>query len=544
MALSKKPTEQTQKYYVLHIPGGGLWGILPIVTLKFLETMTQLPLSKQFNMTSGSSTGSIPLTALNVPRSKRSNEPRYSAADMLDFYKKIGPRIFPARRGYYVRQMVMDLTKLGHDFFTAIALLTSSRLDHLVNFSINKPAHWIHKSLGRKMPYEPVDTRMFRSMHKWIFTPINNKIKSAIDSLIDRSRYDISVLGRILDATMRYEDNDERVTFDNTLISHHVTSHNLTRDEPAIFFHFKDPATRATEYLSNAEMDLDQIVLGSCAAQTIFKSPTLRNGETYVDIADFDTMRTPISSIDRHADKKLDIKLVTIGTGGQDRQIDVDSMNGMLFLQQMMADLGGYLFGIRKRYINKMADMDLEYRLGAENITRINITAIQESLRPDYLEDPRMPEIAKAMGVDLNDLITTSLPSSDLFDSRPENIKSLESLGWIMAFKNLDTLMPLCCDLVNNAVDMGHISREDADTRIEVIQHFNAAATDQLKNYVPHDQRYGPFKKQHWFTFEEVHERSLKEKMTFIFNRVMGRNTSPIKPPEGDKPPPLPPPAP
>lgn len=535
MALRNKTDDKTQKYYVLHIPGGGLWGILPIVTLKFLETMTQLPLSKQFNMSSGSSTGSIPLTALNVPRSENSDEARYSASDMLDFYKKIGPRIFPARRGYYVRQMVMDLTKLGHDFFTAISILTSSRLDQLINFSINKPALWVHGKLDRKMPYDPVDTRAFRSLHKWIFTPVNNKIKAGIDYLIEQSRYDIAVLARILDATMRYEDTDERVKFGNTLISHHVTAHNLTRDEPAIFFHFKDPNTKKTDFLSDAEMDLDQMVLGSCAAQTIFKSPTLRNGETYVDIADFDTMRTPISSIDRHADKKLDIKLVTIGTGVNDRQIDVDSMNGMLFLQQMMADLGGYLFGIRKRYINKMADMDLEYRLGAENITRINIPAIQESLRPDYLEDPRTPEIAKAMGVDLNDLITTSLPSSDLFDSRPENIKNLESLGWIMAFKNLDTLMPLCCDLVENAVDMGHITRDQADERLQLIEHFNAAAIDKLQNYIPQDQRYGPFKKQHWFTFEEVRERSFKEKMTYIFNRALGRNTSPIKPPESGK---------
>lgn len=548
--MRKKPEETLQKYYILHVPGGGLWGILPIVTLKFMETMTRLPLSKQFNMSSGSSTGSIPLTALNIPRSIDSTEPRYSADDILDFYKSIGPRIFPARKNYYVRQMVMDLTKLAHDFFTALTVVTASRLDTLVDFCVNKSKRFVHDLLGRKKTFEPVNTSLFRNIHKWAFTPVNNRIKKSIDYLIEESRYDISVLARILDATMRYEDTDDRVKFGKTLISHHVTAHNLTRDEPAIFFHFKDPESGKTQFLSDEDMDLDSIVLGSCAAQTIFKSPTLRNGETYVDIADFDTVRTPISSLDRHANQKLDVKLVTIGTGQTYKQIDVESMNSMLFLQQMINDLGGYLFGIRKRYINKMADMDLQYRLGAQNIIKVDIPAIQESLKPDYLNDPRVPEIAKFMDIDLNDLTTAELPSSDLFDSRPENMKRLETLGWIMALKNLDTLMPLCRELVENAVAMGHIDQEAAQERIRLIDHFNAAAKDNSEVYIPTAHTYGPVKKHHWFTFEEIRQRTMGEKLKFLFRRAVGLPTDPVhpRPPSPDDAPgpdaPPPPPAP
>lgn len=530
--MSKKPEENLQKYYILHVPGGGLWGVLPIVTLKFMETMTQLPLCKQFNMSAGSSTGSIPLTALSVPKSPGSTEPRYSADDILDFYKSIGPRIFPQRRNYYVRQMVMDLTKLAHDFFTALSVVTASRLDALANFCINKPKHYIHGLLGRKKTFEPVNTSLFRNLHKWVFTPVNNRIKRSIDYLIEQSRYDITVLGRILDATLRYEDTDDRVKLGQTLISHHVTAHNLTRDEPAIFFHFKDPETGKTQFISDEDMDLDSIVLGSCAAQTIFKSPTLRNGETYVDIADFDTMRTPISSLDRHADKKLDIKLITIGTGQTSyKQIDVESMNSMLFLQQMINDLGGYLFGVRKRYINKMADMDLQYRLGAKNIIKVDIPAIQESLKPDYLNDPRIPELAKFLDINLDDLTTAELPSSDLFDSRPENMRRLEVLGWVMALKNLDTLMPLCRELVENSVAMGHINQEQAQERLRLIDHFNAAAKGSSENYIPQGQIYGPARKHHWFTFEEIRQRTMTEKIKFLFRRAVGLPTDPVLPP-------------
>ncbi|MGZ9096981.1 MAG: patatin-like phospholipase family protein [Micavibrio sp.] len=543
--MSKKQEEELQKYYILHVPGGGLWGVLPIVTLKFLETMTRLPLCKQFNMTAGSSTGSIPLTALNVPKSINSTEPRYSADDLLDFYQSMGPRIFPQRSNYYVRQMVMDITKLAHDFFTALSILTAARLDMLVNFCINKPKHYIHDLMGRKKTFEPVNTSLFRNLHKWIYTPVNNRIKRGIDHLIEQSRYDISVLARILDATLRYEDSDDRVKFGNTLISHHVTAHNLTRDEPAIFFHFKDPESSKTQFLSDEDIDLDSIVLGSCAAQTIFKSPTLRNGETYVDIADFDTMRTPISSLDRHADKKLDVKLITIGTGQTYKQIDVESMNSMLFLQQMINDLGGYLFGIRKRYINKMADMDLQYRLGAKNIIKIDIAAVQESLKPDYLNDPRVPELAKFLGINLDDLTSAELPSSDLFNSRPENMKRLETLGWIMALKNLDTLMPLCRELVENSVAMGHIDQKQAQERIRLIDHFNAAAKGNPEGYVP-EQVIGPVRKHHWFTFEEIRERTVTEKIKFLFRRAVGLPTDPVQPkppvPDPNAPPPPPPP--
>ncbi len=518
-----------QKYYVLHVPGGGLHGILPIVSLKFLETMTRLPLSKQFNMSAGSSTGSIPLTALNIPKSEDSNDPRYSADDILDFYKTIGPRIFPHRRGYYVRQMVMDLIKLAHGFFTALADLSANKADKLTNFLLNSVGHQAHKILTKDKPYIPLDSRLFRNMHKWIFTPLNNKLKRGIDSLINESLYDISVLSRILDATLRYEDNNGRVNLGKTLISHHVTAHNLTRDEPAIFFHFKDPKTGDTQFLSNPEMELDSIVLGSCAAQTIFKSPTLRNGETYVDIADFDTMRTPISSIDRQADKKLDIKLITIGTGEKNAQIDVEGMNSMLFLQQMIAELGGYLFGIRKRYINKMADLDLKYRLGAENIIKIDLPLVQESLNQDYLKDPRVPAIAEFMGVDMEMLNITELPSADLFDSNPENLRRLEATGWAMAFKNLDTMMPLCKELVENARSLGHITAEEADERISLIEHFNGAAKNGSGYTIP-GQVHGPQRKQHWFTFEEIRERTLKEKITFLFKRAVGIEQEPVHP--------------
>lgn len=524
--ITEKPA---QKYYVLHVPGGGLHGILPIVSLKFLETMTSLPLTKLFNMSAGSSTGSIPLTALNIPKSENTKEPRYSADDILDFYKTIGPRIFPHRRGYYVRQMVMDLTKLGHGFFTALADLAANKADKLTNFLLNGVSHQVHKILTKDKPFIPYDGRAFRNLHKWLFTPLNNKLKRGIDSLINQSLYDITVLGRILDATLRYEDNNGRVNLGKTLISHHVTAHNLTRDEPAIFFHFKDPKTGETQFLSDPEMELDSIVLGSCAAQTIFKSPTLRNGETYVDIADFDTMRTPISSIDRQADKKLDIKLITIGTGEKNSQIDVEGMNSMLFLQQMIAELGGYLFGVRKRYINKMADLDLKYRLGAENIIKIDLPLVQENLNQDYLSDPRVPAIAHFMGIDMEMLNITELPSSDLFDSNPENLRRLEATGWAMALKNLDTLMPLCKELVENAVALGHITTEEASDRIKLIDHFNSAAENN-HCYVSSGQAYGPKRKQHWFTFEEIRERTLKEKMTFLFKRAVGIEQDPIQP--------------
>lgn len=518
--MNSETEEETQKYYILHVPGGGLWGIHPIIAMDFIEKLTRLPISKQFNMSAGSSTGAIATTSVNIPVSKDSSEPRYSAADILHLYKTIGPKIFPPKPMYYPRQIIVDqIARNVHEFTGAFFAWSLNGLDRGLNGGMNYAMKWAHTGLKIKTPFNPIDVKPFRTFHKHLIMPLENKIDKGIDYLIKNSLYDISVLQRILDIAFRYEDTHEAVDLGHTLMTHHVSAMNLTTNKPALFFHFKNPETGETEFVSDSALNATDITLASCAAQSRFEPVKLNNGNAYIDIAHFDTVLTPVISLDRHADKKLDIKLITLGTG-QNPTVNPDSLNGMLFLRQMSSEYGAPLFSLPQKYVNDITNMILEHRLGPDNIININLPVSIESQKGDYLNDPRAIQIARYLGIDLDEIARARLPNHDICDSDKENMNNMILFGWLMVIKNLDKLLPLCNELVENAHDMGNITRAEADERINLIQHFTNATVTEDHMTSKHPMRIQDWG---WLAFEEIRKRSLREKLKYIFQRATGQ---------------------
>jgi hypothetical protein len=88
-------TNQTGQNKVLCLSGGGVKGIAELVVLAKIEEITQQPISKLFNIISGTSVGGLIAALLTIPKEEGSTEPRYSAKEALELFENTAPEIFP-----------------------------------------------------------------------------------------------------------------------------------------------------------------------------------------------------------------------------------------------------------------------------------------------------------------------------------------------------------------------------------------------------------------------------------------------------------------
>ena len=92
--VSSLPHTDAQNFYrreivpILSIDGGGIRGIIPATILKEIETITKKPIARLFKLIGGTSTGGILALGLTKPRELGSQDPHYSAGDLLDLYVK------------------------------------------------------------------------------------------------------------------------------------------------------------------------------------------------------------------------------------------------------------------------------------------------------------------------------------------------------------------------------------------------------------------------------------------------------------------------
>ncbi|MCC8398319.1 MAG: patatin-like phospholipase family protein [Rickettsia endosymbiont of Labidopullus appendiculatus] len=88
-------TNQTGQNKVLCLTGGGMKGMAELVVLQKIEEITGQPISKLFNIISGTSVGGLIAALLTIPKEEGSTEPRYSAKEALELFENAAPEIFP-----------------------------------------------------------------------------------------------------------------------------------------------------------------------------------------------------------------------------------------------------------------------------------------------------------------------------------------------------------------------------------------------------------------------------------------------------------------
>ena len=84
------------KRKILSIDGGGIRGIIPAMVLNHIEERTGKRIATMFDFIAGTSTGGILALGLTRKNSDSSinNEPEYTAAELVNFYRKYGQKIF------------------------------------------------------------------------------------------------------------------------------------------------------------------------------------------------------------------------------------------------------------------------------------------------------------------------------------------------------------------------------------------------------------------------------------------------------------------
>ena len=100
--------EQTNKFRILSIDGGGIRGIIPAYWLCEIEKRAHKPIAHLFNMLAGTSTGGILAGGLSFPLNGKIDEstevnpivpsdyaPQYAAYQLLEQYTEKGSEIFP-----------------------------------------------------------------------------------------------------------------------------------------------------------------------------------------------------------------------------------------------------------------------------------------------------------------------------------------------------------------------------------------------------------------------------------------------------------------
>lgn len=90
MPIAENQETERWKRRILCIDGGGIRGTFPATFLAELEQHLDNPIGSYFDLIAGSSTGGIIAIALSLG---------HRASNILDFYEKLGPKIFGAKDG-------------------------------------------------------------------------------------------------------------------------------------------------------------------------------------------------------------------------------------------------------------------------------------------------------------------------------------------------------------------------------------------------------------------------------------------------------------
>lgn len=85
---------QDRTVTVLSIDGGGIRGLIPALLLADMEARMGQPISALFDLVAGTSTGGLLALGLTKPDPGAPERPHYAAAELADFYREDGPRIF------------------------------------------------------------------------------------------------------------------------------------------------------------------------------------------------------------------------------------------------------------------------------------------------------------------------------------------------------------------------------------------------------------------------------------------------------------------
>lgn len=373
--------------------GGGMRGLIPAHFMSRIEDVTGLRMADMVDIFAGPSTGAILNAALNVPHPDHPGQPKYRARHMIKFYERDGIKIFPQDRFREFRGIV-------HDFNNRTLKL--NQLNWLF-----RHGHYDPSNLGRSLRALYGQTKLSDSLRSLIIPAYN----------IDRGQIEVvEEKGDTGDTPARTKNNfmDEG--------GHAVWLKNIRTGMP------ENAQSRVPD------VSLFDAVMASSAAPTYFPChhfqavhPDSRGSRSYaaIDGVIFDNpCISYLGAIRRHVPKDHKLIMIILGTGYTNKSIKKEDWNrfGALGVVDPVNDLP--LINIFF-HASESALMDSFSEEMGENLYIFNKS----------LMTPRNGE---------------AMPSAQIDDASPENLKALQTFYETMLEENKDRFEDICHILVSN----------------------------------------------------------------------------------------------
>ncbi len=361
-------------------------GLIPAHIMARIEEKTGLHMADMVDIFSGPSTGAILNAALNVRQVEQPSKPRFRARNMVQFYEREGERIFPP-------DQYRELRGIIHDFNNRTLKL--NQLNALVRQGHYDPSH-----LSRSLKALYGDARLASSLRSLIIPCYN----------ID---------GGLIDVVHEANETGESPVH---------TKNNITdRGGHAIWLKNIKTGWPQGEERRTPDVSLYDAVMASCAAPTYFPCHHFsmkrhgRDRAEYVSAIDGNMFDNPcisyLGAIRPHVPLNHKLLMIVLGTGFTNRSIKRDEWN-------RYGSLG---------VVDPVNDLPL---------INIFFHAPESALMEVFAEE--MGENLCIFNRHMNDTSDPSIPSLQIDDASPDNLRRLRNFSEALMEENAAQLDKIC----------------------------------------------------------------------------------------------------
>lgn len=464
--------------FVLYIPGGAMFGIIPALVLNHLEKITECHTTELFQVFDGVSTGSILVTGLNMRDAAQPEKPMLSGYQGFELFCKHGPRYFKQIPGRLAKMWTANALNV---FIDTVDPLEADELaiDELRD---------LLKDLSQKTPWEYRD-RVKRleeiALGRWITKATRKEalqiceelddISPEIDSITDKIgelvflRTSTTCLGRVFRQSAMAGANfvlknyangymfDPKIPLQNyqaimgdrrlsdTIRSIYVSAYDIRSGKVKTFFHRKNDFFSTDPHLPGTTSEHDNklwdVLMASTANPFAYPPHITEDGTVCSDKAPVHTPLTCIQDVLDHKPADAKVKLIVLGTGrylSKDSKLDGDTVKERYIKYGVAGNLikGREIAELEHYVMSSMRDT-IRQRLGAENIVEIS---------------PRMSPHTKTE--------LMKFPSTDSLNASKENIEKIVQRAQDLIVEEDEAIRTLAQDLVDNLYNLGQMDEE------------------------------------------------------------------------------------
>lgn len=471
------PGTPKRTVFILYLPGGGLFGIIPSVVMARLEELAETPVPHMFQVMDGVSTGSILVASMNVRHPGNPQEPLTTARGRLIKFCSSGPAFFPQIPNRMHKMITANTISVIEDMIDPL------KADRLIIHELNKLCHEVDEAaINDEQKILAGELRQLAT-GRWLTKGRKNRALKICEKLQSKNeslsaiispvseriffRSTTNLLGIVFRAAAlsgmetiknvwannflfdpelpkrAYQDmyGDSRMS--DCLRSIYVSAYDPRRNRIITFFNRKDdffsldPSAKSTTNTNDHK--LWDSVMASTASPFAFPPHVTEDGILCSDKATIHTPLPCVLDVLEHKPADANVKLVVFGTG---KYLTADVEENTLREHYINFGVAGNLVKGRELeelegYTMSAARQVLYQALGPDNIIEIT-----PRLSPhNYTE-------------------SKEFPSRNMVDSSPENLQKILNVSLRLIQEEDEQIRNLAQMLIDNLYAVGQMDQE------------------------------------------------------------------------------------